>query len=138
MVFQAGDSLCFNQDIPCAPGRTLPVFQARHSMCSKQDNPCVPNKISLVLQASHLQCSKHDISCAPITKNAHATLWRIRPIVPGFVRIRIPLILGRSTEVAKKWHVNSQNFKRPKNHADNSDFEDFLDGIARVDPKLVF
>ena len=60
-------------------------------------------------------------------KNPHAAFWRIRPIVPGFLRIviRSAQILGRSAEFAKKRHVDFWILKRLKNREDGSDFDDF-------------
>ena len=59
-----------------------------HSVSFHSPGPIthVPSRTFLVFQAGHSVCSKQDIPF-PITKNAHATFWRIRPIVPGFVRI---------------------------------------------------
>ena len=117
------------------------VCQARHFVCSKQDIPCVPSvpcvpsKTFLVFQARHSLCSKHYISCVPSkTSPVLRSRKMYTPLFDEFGQstqdsceslTRTPLILGRSTEVAKKWRVNGENFKRPKNCEDNSDFEDF-------------
>ena len=61
-----------------------------------------------------------------IFENSLATFSRIQPIVPGFGRIliRFAQIPGRSPEFAQKWRVDFSNFKRLKNRADGSDFDD--------------
>ena len=43
-----------------------------------------------------------------VAKTKNTTFGRVKPIVPGFFRIgfRIERILGRSAELAKKWHVD--------------------------------
>ena len=116
VVFEARHSLCSKQNIPC--------IQNKHSSCSKQDIPCVRSKTFLVFEAGHSLCCEQDISCGPITKNALATFWWIRPIVPGFGRIiiRFAQIVGR---FAKKWRAKFSNFKRLKNREDSSDFDNF-------------
>ena len=94
-VFEAGHCLCQDmlrvrsKNIPCVRSKTLRVFEARHSVCSKQDISCVRRKTFLVFEAGHSVCCEHEISCVPITNNAHATFWWIQPIVPGFGRIVI-------------------------------------------------
>ena len=95
-VFQAKHLLCSKQDISCVPSKASPVFQAGHLLSSKKDISCVPGRTSPVFHAGHLLFSKQYISCAPITKNVHATFWRMRPIVPGLVRImnQNPPLLG--------------------------------------------
>ena len=89
--------------------------------------PCAPSTIFLVLQARPSLCCKEDISCVPIANNAHATFYRVRPIVLRYVGIiiRFAQIPGRLAEFAKKWHSKFLNFERLKNREDSSDFDDF-------------
>ena len=134
-VFPAEHSLCSKQNILCVRNRTLLVFEAEHSLCSKQNILCVPSKTFLVLQARHSVCFPQDISCAASkTSPVLRSRKMYTPLFDEFgqssrdlceLQTRTPLILGRSTEVAKKWHVNSQNCKRPKHREDSSDFDDF-------------
>ena len=97
-MFQAGQSLCSKQDVPCVPSRTFRVFQAGHSLRSKQDISCVPSKAFPVFQTRHFLCSTQYISCAP------------RKSFPVFHA-------GQSLCSKRKWL---------KNREDGSDFDNFL------------
>ena len=98
LVVLAGRSLCSKQDIPCVPSKTFLAFQAGHSLFSKQDIPCVPRKTSLVIRSRKMYTPLFD----EFGKSSQDSCELLT---------RTPLILGRSTEVAKQWHVNSQNYK---------------------------
>ena len=112
-------------DIACIPGRK--------SSYSKRDLSRVPSRTFLVLQARHSLSSMQDISRVPgKTCPVLRSRQMYTPLFDEFGRssqdlcelqTRTLLILGRSTEVAKKRHVNSQNCIRPKkNREDSSDF----------------
>ena len=131
-----GHFLCAKQDVPCVRSRTFLMFEARHSVYSEQDMSCLRSKTFLVFDARHSLCCERDIPCVPITKNALATFWWIRPIILGFGRIiiRFDQIPGRSAKVTKKWHAKFSNFKRLKNREDGSDFHDFLTKTIAATP----
>ena len=75
------------------PHRTMCYFQTEQCVVPKQNNVLFPNKT--------LRRSQR-------TKLCHATFERIKPIVPGFLRIviRFAQIPGRSAEFAQKWRVD--------------------------------
>ena len=111
-VFEAGHSLCPKQDIPRVRSTTILVFEAEHSLCSEQDSPCVRSRTYRVFQS----------------RKMHLPLFgefgqSSQDLCESYIRFaRIP---GRSAKFAQKWRVDFPNFKRLKNHEDNSDLDDF-------------
>ena len=49
-MFEEGQSLCSEKDVPCVRRRTFLVFEERHSLCSKKDIPCVRRRTFLVFE----------------------------------------------------------------------------------------
>ena len=96
------------------------MFEAGHSLCSEQDIPCVRSRTFLVLRTKDFVCPNHQQCTCHFLVNStnRLRIWANRnQICPN---------PGRIGRIRQKMACEFSNFKRLKNREDGSDFDDFL------------